>query len=183
MEEVEEALRQCSELRRDLESSNDWNRLLRVAEGFEARLQVASDVFDWVRVDIARISEGSNYDIQLDLSHFQVSADQRYLLSFLARADAPRAVGVGVAQGHAPWLNLGYYERLDLNESWQFFQRSFVATADEENGRIQFDLGESIASVELSHIKLRNDTEGDLAQPASPQPTPPDCSARLRQKC
>ena len=168
---------------RDLETSEHLSRILRVACGCEARLEVASSLFEGVRVVIARTVEGSSYDIQLNLFRFRAVAGHRYQLTFSARADAARPIGVGFAQGHAPWSNLGYYERITLTPQWQSCGSSFAVAGDDENARIHFDLAESEISVELSSIRLRDLTTGELMTSAGsdgPLWAPPQSNVAIR---
>ena len=146
---------------------HDWIRLLRVAEGGAARLAFAADNPDLVRIEIDKIGSDTSWDIQLNLPRLKVAAKHRYALTLLVRADAPRAIGVGFAQGHAPWSNLGFYERFDLTPEWQSWERSFVATADEESARIHFDVGESDTSVEISAVAFRDVTDGRFVWPTT----------------
>ena len=145
-----------------------WLRLLRVAEGNLARLESRVANPDLVRINITTVATETGYDIQLNLPRLRVSLNQRYAVSFLARADAPRAIGVGCAQGHAPWSNLGLSsEGSRMEREWQPYELTFAATADDDNARIHFDVGGSTVSVEISAVALRNVPREFLCAPPS----------------
>jgi glycosyltransferase involved in cell wall biosynthesis len=93
-------------------------------------------------------------DVQVNLPFYPLLQGNQYLLSFRVRADRPRALVAGISAAHAPWLGLGLYEHIQVNEVWQDFRLPFLATATDDNARIHFDLGEDEASVELSHPVL-----------------------------
>lgn len=139
------------------ESGRQW--YLRVAEGNQARLVRTTGGSEILRVDIARNASAQPYDTQLNLPRLKVAAAERCVLSFQARADAPREISLGLAMGHSPWSNLGLYARLSLETEWRRFEQAFVVTADESDARIHFDLGGSEVSVELSAVTLLNPSE------------------------
>jgi SAM-dependent methyltransferase len=150
--------------------NNKWS--LRVAEGNVANLIFPPGDQDKLRIAIAKLTTGTGYDIQLNQPRLGVSANERYLLKFRARADRLRPVSVGFAKAGTPWTNLGLYKRLDLTPDWQEFQEEFNAVADEDNGRIHFDLGESDAAVELSSITLSKIAEHETSAGGSPDLRP-----------
>jgi peptidoglycan/xylan/chitin deacetylase (PgdA/CDA1 family)/SAM-dependent methyltransferase len=143
----------------------EWLRLLRVAEGNAAHLELFADAPEHVRVAITRVVSAVPYDVQLNLPRLRANAGERYLLSFRARADAVRKMGVGFADGRTPWQNLGLYDVLDLDTEWREYGREFTAVRDQKNARVHFDLGEHDASVELSGLSLRCVTDGTLVRP------------------
>lgn len=145
-----------------------WFRLLRVADGNSARLTYPEENPDAVRVVIDLAATGVSWDVQLNLPRLGVVGEHRYVLSFLARADEPRTLKVGCAQGHAPWDNLGLYEDLDVDTTWRSVECEFVATADDSNARVHFDLGERAVSVDISAITLRDRTAGCFVRPGQP---------------
>jgi hypothetical protein len=167
LHEAEQSLQLLQEDQDDRLKRGD-SRLLRVEKGFEARLESAPDPFDWVRVTIVEAGSGNSYDIQLNLAHLRARVGHRYLLSFKARADAPRSALFGFAQGHSPWANLGCYERIELTPEWQSFSKSFAVAAADENARIHFDLGDVAIPVEFSEITLRDGTAGEMLKSAAP---------------
>ncbi len=123
---------------------------LRQAGENRASLVYLSDDREAVRVVIGKASSRVAYDIQLNLPRLSAKAGSRYRVAFKARAEAPRTVGLGFARAGDPWTNLGLYQTKEFTPEWTEFVEEFVASDDEENARIHFDLGESDAMVELS---------------------------------
>ncbi len=129
---------------------------LRAARGNTAKLVFPPDDPELVRITIEKAETKTSSDIQLNQPQLRVKADHRYLLHFRARADSPRNIIVGFAKAHEPWDNLGLYRNIGLKTEWQNFDIEFVATADDENARIHFDVGERDISFELSSVSLRS---------------------------
>ncbi|MBX3438091.1 MAG: glycosyltransferase [Planctomycetaceae bacterium] len=146
---------------------------LRVAEGNQAQLIQSGENPDVLRIQILRNASSATYDTQLNLPKLKVQESERCILSFRARADAPREVSLGFAMGRSPWNGLGLHERISLTNEWQPFEREFVVTADEHDARIHFDLGGSDVSVELDAVRLFNPVEGRFIE----QPLPPAASS------
>jgi LPS sulfotransferase NodH len=109
-----------------------------------------------VQILIAKAAMQKRCEIQLNHAQLSVQANRRYAISFRARADGPRCLCFGCARAEIPWDGLGVYEEIWLTAEWQNFEKVFVATADEDNARLLFDLGESNISVELSEVALRS---------------------------
>ena len=150
------------------EPKYNWLRLLRVAEGNEAHLVVPPDNQDMVRIVIAKAETKISYDVQVSLPRLRVQANEGYVVSFNARADGTRGIGCGFAKGHAPWSNLGWYNTINLTSDWQNFEETFIATEDESNGRIHFDVGVSAIDVEVSSVTLRCLADGRFIFPQLP---------------
>jgi hypothetical protein len=141
--------------------------LFRVSVGNTAALMFPPDDPDMVRVTIARAETKTSFDIQLNQPRLRVRANHRYQLRFRGRADRERSLFVGVAEAHEPWLGLGMYKKIELTSDWQSIQEEFVATADEDNARIHFDMGESDVAVELTAVRLHHLPDGQPVEPAS----------------
>ncbi len=84
-----------------------------------------------------------------------MESGKRYLLGFRARSNLPRQIDFGLARAYEPWDNLGIYSSARLDRGWQRFEVEFVPTADDDNARILFDLGDSVSYVDLSELTLR----------------------------
>jgi hypothetical protein len=124
---------------------------LRVAGGNRAAVEFLDDP-GRVRIVIHRLASDANYDIQLNQTRYAVAANSRYRLTFRGRADADRDVCLGFSKASAPWSNLGLYRKLQLTTDWRDYSEDFVATSDEDNARIHFDLGDAGIAVELSSV-------------------------------
>jgi len=136
---------------------------LRVAGGSVAKLVFQTDDANSLRIAIENAAAAS-YDIQLNQPYLTVQANHPYSVQFRARADSPRSLVVGFAQAHDPWAGLGLHTRVALTTEWQQFEERFVALADDKNGRIHFDAGDSSISVELGSVVLRSGAQSAVEQ-------------------
>ena len=148
----------------ETEDSRRATWALRVAGEGEATLATPSDRPDVTRVAITRAGK-AKFDIQLNQPHFKVRAHQPYTIDVTARADSARSITVGFAMAHEPAANLGLYQTIELTSNWQRFQLDFSPIADEDDGRIHFDAGDSDVSFELSSVALRTRPAGALVAP------------------
>ena len=140
---------------------------LRVTSGNQARLVFPPEDRDLIRVAISKAKTKDPWDIQLNQPTLAVKSRHSYGIVFRARADRPRAVNLGCAQAHDPWDGLGLYRTIELTAEWQAQSIEFVATADDQDARIHFDLGGDDASVELSSLTLHSLADGALIEPAT----------------
>jgi hypothetical protein len=136
------------------------------APGNTVRLVRLPGVDETMRIAILSFTTGKRWDIQLNQPGFRVKAQQRYALNFRARADRPRTVGVGFAKADSPYSTLGLYSKRVLSPDWRSFREEFVASADDENARIHFDVGCRDIAVEFSSVTLTSATDGQLIKPA-----------------
>ena len=127
---------------------------LRTSAGSIARLLLPSGNPEVVRIDIEGIEAKAPWDIQWNLPRLSVKANQRYAIHFRARADKPRSAMLGFSKNYEPWTTLGLYRKIHLTSNWQDFQEDFVAIANDENGRIHFDLGDEDVAVEIAVVRL-----------------------------
>lgn len=106
-----------------------------------------------VRVEIAEPGT-TRWAIHLYQSACPIRLHDRYVLNFLARADRPRTITLGVSQSYEPWDSLGLHRQLDLTDQWQAFRYDFVGSGTDDRAQLHFDLGVSNAAVELSDLSL-----------------------------
>jgi hypothetical protein len=158
---VQRLLRQCVAAEPDPRKILWW---LRVAGDGAADLEFPPSQPDAVRVTIGK-APPAIFDIQLNQPHLAVRSGFRYALGFRARADRARGLYVGFAQAHEPWAGLGLHTRVALGPEWQYFEESFIAPADDDNGRIHFDAGDNPVSFEIASVTLRTLPEGVMMEP------------------
>jgi len=107
-----------------------------------------------VRVEISK-SDSTQWHIQLNVRGVKVSKGTYYTVTFRARADKARALGVNVGQAHDPWGPLGLNGGAKLTDTWQDFRMGFIATGDDADARVNFQLGGAGTAVELADVRLR----------------------------
>jgi glycosyltransferase involved in cell wall biosynthesis len=147
---------------------------LRVEPDNSAALECIGNNADSVRVVIHQADSPNSYDIQLNEARLKLVADESYSLSFMAKADDPRSIFVGVSRNYPPWSNLGLYEEIQLASKWQYIERQFIATGESANAMIQFNLGSAATSVDIAAPRLRSLSSGlpikpDIPDMARPQ--------------
>jgi hypothetical protein len=131
----------------------------------EAHLVFPRNDPDAVRIEITKLAAGADNHIQLRKHYFHSKANEKYVLTFRARADKPREMVAGFGRAHGNWEGLGLYVHAGLTPKWENFAFDFTARADDDNACIHFNVGSSDASVELSGVHLRNLSEDTLADP------------------
>ena len=107
-----------------------------------------------VRVQIEK-HDGQDWHLQFRHAGFGVKRREYYTLSFRARADKPRPLGVRVGQSHDPWNELGLTQDVKLTTEWRSFRLGFVANQADDNARVAFQLGGDGSSVEFADLQLR----------------------------
>lgn len=144
---------------------NQW--WLRTAGGNEAKLVLPKEQPEIATVVIDMLESKADYDVQLNQSHFKVSAQHEYEVSFRAKSEKPRALAFGFARSHAPWDNLGFYTRINLTQEWQHYKQRFSATDDDENARIHFDVASDQPSIDFTDVTLRSIPDGAVIRPTN----------------
>lgn len=128
-----------------------WN--LEALEGAEGRMVRNQPKRGAFRVEV--LSPGPNrWSLIAGASGLRLGAERRYLLSFSARADAPRTVELVAAQAEAPFQKLGPERVLRLDQKWRRFQHVFAPAVDENNARWRLQLGGDAAAIEVSDAVL-----------------------------
>jgi hypothetical protein len=149
-------------------AAHDRGWSLRVAGGNRAVLALLDDPRR-IRIQILALVSSDNYDVQLNRASYAVSAGSTYRLTFSARADAQRDVCAGFSKSAAPWSGLGLYRTLTLSTEWAEYSEDFVATSDDDRGRVHFDLGDAQSAVELATVLLWHVTDtGGVVLSTSP---------------
>ena len=129
-------------------------RLSAHAADCEVKAARAGNTLNSIRAEIGK-ADDVTWHIQLLQNQIAVKGEQYYTVSFRARADKARKASVGLQQAHEPWKGLGLYRALDLTAGWQDVQVAFVASADEENAQLAFNLGGSAVGVEIAEVQFR----------------------------
>ncbi|MCX6047212.1 MAG: carbohydrate binding domain-containing protein [Chloroflexi bacterium] len=95
------------------------------------------------------------WHVQVYAPQLPIQAGQRYHITFAAKTDAPGPIAYNVSQNHEPWQGLGFDGRGQLTQEWQTFEADFMASADDDNGRVVFDLGQAARTIWLARVSLR----------------------------
>jgi len=141
-------------------------------EGSAATLE-SSRKDQWLRVAIAQIPQRVQSHVRLRQAPVPITQLHDYVLSFWMKADAPRPVGCGVAQGGESGELRGEYTTLKATTSWQEFKCRFKATATDPSALLLFDLGMSNVAVDFSNLVLRDLSTGSVVVTTDPSWRPP----------
>ncbi len=134
---------------------------LETHQGSTATLQHSPTAHGEMRVRVTSLTGHVPWYVKVNQVAFEITRGRAYVLSFRARADAPRRIAGAVGQNGPPWEALGLYQVVDLTSEWATHELTFVAAASDPNARVYFDLGFSDVAVELADVTLR-DVAADL---------------------
>ncbi len=96
------------------------------------------------------------WHLQFLQNGLKLAAGKPYTVRFLAKASAPRILGVNVSQAHEPWQNLGLSAAPRLTTEWQEFRFVFNASQSDANARLSFiDLGGAGSTVWLARPSFK----------------------------
>jgi len=137
---------------------NDWDFWADTDEGYEAShardTSTAATGDASARIHIIQ-TQGVDWQISVEQGNIEMAADSDYTLSFWARADRERPLGVWVQQAHAPWQEYIDFGDVQLSNAWQHFELAGAASGDDAAARLIFGLGEELGQVWLDGVQLR----------------------------
>jgi hypothetical protein len=145
------------------EQSDGWS--VEVHHGSVGRLERVGTDPSHLRVTIPQRIGWNPWEVKLQWAPLQVYIGRSYQVHFEARADTVREITCSVGQNHAPWELVSPYRHLELAEEWQDYACSFVATDNEPDARLFFDVGQTDVPFEM-----RNVTISDLSRQLSVAP-------------
>lgn len=147
--------------------------------GSSARVEFPAHSPELMQIAIQETGDPTTWHVQLSQSGLPVRQQKSYILSFRARAAAPRQMGVGVGRTHGQWDDVGLYRTVALDEVWQPFRFEFVGTSDEDAARVYFDLGGNDSDVDLDQVRLEAIAPDGHVEPVLSQPPSYDVNYRF----
>lgn len=107
-----------------------------------------------VKVNVTH-TDGTNWHVQAHQTGLDFKDGGTYTVSFRAKADKPRAMGINAGLDQADWHSVGLSVNTDLTTDWKTFRYSFAAhdTVPHHN-RVAFQLGDSVGTVEIAGLKI-----------------------------
>ena len=106
------------------------------------------------RIEITQTG-GSDWQVEIDNGPIEVISGADYTLSFWAKADRERAIGAWVQMDHDPWTDFIDFGNPVLSTDWQHFELTANASGDDTQAILMFGLSESLGSVWLDDVQLR----------------------------
>jgi hypothetical protein len=120
-----------------------------------------------LRIDVTSLGS-QNWNIQLNQPGLDLTDAEPYTVSFWAKADRARKIGVYTSTERGDYHNVGLNERPDLSREWRRYAFAFAASRTEKGrNRLTFVLGDSLGSVDLAGIVLRPGSETQFPAGAS----------------
>ena len=108
-----------------------------------------------VRVTVTRPSETGWY-VQLHQAGLDFTAGAPYTLSFSARAEPTRRVGINSFATREPYHALGFSTNVDIGPEWRQYSFPFRANEAYEGGRVGFsDLAKTKGTLWIADVSLR----------------------------
>jgi hypothetical protein len=134
----------------------------------EAKLAPATPEAPLV-VGFGKSGGASPWSVQLSRAPFAVAPDRPGVVKFRVRVPAKRTIEAALTQNHAPWNNLGFSHRIELQPGWNNIQYPIRVDAAESNAKLVFALGGAAAPVEFSDVRISIRP----SDAPTPQATPP----------
>lgn len=106
------------------------------------------------RIDILQAA-GSDFRASLTFSPIELTKKSDYTLSFFAKADKKRTLGVWAQENQDPWQSWLQFGSPTLSTEWQKFELTASALGTDSNARLTFGLGNTVGSVWLKDISLQ----------------------------
>lgn len=122
-------------------------------DGNEARLQLPAEPPGVLRVEVDKLQGEDPFNVVIERNAGSVRSGQPETVSFAARADRPRPLGIIGSRADDGRVNLGLFRELTLSEEWQAFTVDFEPqeTADL---KLTWLLGSAPGLVELREDRL-----------------------------
>lgn len=107
-----------------------------------------------LRVDVSQVDD-TDWHVQFGQGELPITAGQLYRLTFDAKSDTSGSFSVNVMQNHDPWRGLGLWGQAEAGLDWQSYEFLFTASLDDSNGRLGFDVGQSVRTLWFDNVSLK----------------------------
>lgn len=91
----------------------------------------------------------------LQQAGLSIQKDCQYQLTFLARAEEPAQLNVGISLNHPPWNGVGLSTRVEVSREWQEVSLPFTGTQDEAAAKVMITPLEGKSQISLTGLSLR----------------------------
>ncbi len=109
----------------------------------------------------------ASWNVQINQGSQALVKDKLYTLSFWAKADSARALGVALGLNYDPWTTLESHT-YNIDAGWKYFETSFIASASDTNARVNFTgFGNQLATIYLANVSFK--TGGSIGKLPSGQ--------------
>ena len=108
-----------------------------------------------LRVDTLSLGR-RNWNLQVHQVGLDLTAGRIYTVSFYAKSDEPRSIGVNVRLDQPPWHMCGLNLQAPLTPEWRKFSYTFQCVNPEPNHcRVSFNLNNQIGAFWFSDVSLK----------------------------
>lgn len=107
-----------------------------------------------VRVDVGNAGQKVDWHIDLHQYSRSLTKGTSYTLSFQAKADAPRTMGVSSSKQSPDWRSYGLGTTVDVGSDWKRYSLTFEATETVSDARVQFYFGSATGTTWLDDVRL-----------------------------
>jgi hypothetical protein len=111
--------------------------------------------------------DGTDWHLQFKRSGLHLRKGQFYTLTFKASSYAARRLTVSVGQAHEPWESLGLSASFDVG-NLRDHRFGFTASADDDNARIAFILGDVVGTLQIRDVRLSEGGQEGLRDDEDP---------------
>jgi hypothetical protein len=105
-------------------------------------------------ITITNAGQGVNWHIDFNQRDRSLTKGQAYDLTFWAKADTSRDIGLASQKGVPDWRNYGLSRTLPITTEWKQYTVTFEANETVNDSRIQFFLGTRTGKVWLDNVRL-----------------------------
>jgi hypothetical protein len=105
------------------------------------------------RIDISATS-GANWHIELQQRDITLIEGTEYKFTFWSKAEAPRKITVCTLKQSPDWDFYGLSKTMDIGADWRQYSTTFIANANTNESRIQFQLGAATDTIWIDDINL-----------------------------
>ncbi|MDW8065613.1 MAG: LamG-like jellyroll fold domain-containing protein [Anaerolineae bacterium] len=138
--------------------TDPWRFFVNTGAGARATvtrdMTVAAEGNASARIDITATT-GIDWHVDFHQNNRSLEKDVVYDLSFWAKADRPRAIGLAASKNAPPWTGYGLSQQVTLGPTWQLYTVTFRATHTVTDARIQFFVGSVTGTVWIDGVQLR----------------------------
>ena len=78
-----------------------------------------------------------------------------YEFTFWAKAEAPRPIRICTQKQSPDWDNFGLYKIIDIGTDWRQYSATFIAHANTNESRLQFQVGDTTDTIWIDDVSLR----------------------------
>jgi hypothetical protein len=149
-----------------------WNLELNTAPA-EAKMSFAEEApppgvkSNVLRLNVTQLTE-QNWHIQFHQTGLDLTENEPYTVSFWAKADRERPMGVYTSLDKEDWHNVGLQSNVTLTREWKRYTLAFTASrVAKDHNRLTFVLGDALGTVDLADIRLQPGVETEFPKGVS----------------